>query len=347
MSLLPTSLPASRIPDPAQAPPLRWGILAPGGIARAFADALRKHTRQELVAVGSRSKERADAFASTFDIPKAYGDYQALVADPDVDVVYVASPHSEHRDQALLVIEAGKHLLVEKAFTRNAAEAGEVIAAARAAGVALMEAMWTRFLPGIDVLRQVIADGVLGRVTTLMADHGQYFDFDPQHRLYNPDLAGGALLDLGVYPVSFTSFALRNPSVDAAGGELAETGVDGQISALLSDENDAQALVNTTLWAQTPTTATVAGTIARAELTGPFYAPTELVLNARAGSVLPHDGGPIRGHEGLAYEAAHLAQLVADGSTESPLLPLDETLSIMALMDDIRARVGVRLPGED
>src|SRR6188472_1270908 len=198
MSLLPTSLPAPRIPDPAQAPPLRWGILAPGGIARAFADALRKHTRQELVAVGSRSKERADAFASTFDIPKAYSDYQALVADPDVDVVYVASPHSEHRDQALLVIEAGKHVLVEKAFTRNAAEAGEVIAAARAAGVALMEAMWTRFLPGI---------GVLGRVTTLMADHGQYFDFEPRHRLYNPDLAGGALLDLGVYPVSFTSFA--------------------------------------------------------------------------------------------------------------------------------------------
>jgi predicted dehydrogenase len=346
MSLLPTSLPTSRIPDAVQAPPLRWGIMAPGGIARSFADALRKHTRQELVAVGSRSQERADTFASAFEIPKAYGDYRALVADPDVDVVYVASPHSEHRDQALLVIGAGKHVLVEKAFARNASEAGEVIDAARAAGVALMEAMWTRFLPGIDVLRQVITEGVLGQVTTLIADHGQYFDFDPQHRLYNPDLAGGALLDLGVYPVSFSSFALQNPSLAAASGALAKNGVDGQISALLSDENDAQALVNTTLWAQTPTTAAVAGTTARAELTGPFYSPTELVVSARDGSVLTHDGGPIRGHEGLAYEAAHLAQLVADGRTESPLLPLDETLSIMALMDDIRARVGVQLPGE-
>ena len=225
-------------------------------------------------------------------------------------------------------------------------EAVQVIDAARTAGVALMEAMWTRFLPGIDVLRQVIADGVLGRVTTLIADHGQYFDFDPQHRLYNPDLAGGALLDLGVYPVSFASFALQNPGVGRRPRRVDRDrgGRADQRPAL--GRQRAQALVNTTLWAQTPTTATVAGTIARAELTGPFYSPTELVLNARDGSVLTHDGGPIRGHEGLAYEAAHLAQLVADGRTESPLLPLDETLSIMTLMDEIRAAVGVRLPGE-
>lgn len=344
MSLLPASLPTTRVPNPAGAPSLRWGILAPGGIARSFADALRKHTQQQVVAVGSRSRERADAFAAMFEVGKAYDDYRALVDDPDVDVVYVASPHSEHHDHALLAIEAGKPVLVEKAFTRNTTEAGQVVDAARTAGVAAMEAMWTRFLPGIDVLRQLIADGVLGEITTVIADHGQYFDYNPAHRLFNPDLAGGALLDLGVYPISFASFALVDPVLQAVHGDLTDTGVDAQVSAVLADANNAHALVSTTLRAQTPTTGAVAGTVAAATLTGPFYAPTELLITARDGSVLAYDGGPIRGHEGLAYEAAHLAELIAEGRTESPLLPLDETLRIMSLMDEIRAAVGVDYP---
>ncbi len=345
VSLLPDALPATRVPEPASAPPLRWGILAPGGIARAFADAVRTHTRQQLSAVGSRSRERAEAFAADFDVPRVHDDYRALVDDPEVDAVYIASPHSEHHEQALLAIAAGKHVLVEKAFARNAAEGTEIITAARAAGVLAMEAMWTRFLPATDVLRQLIADGALGDVRTVLADHGQYFDPDPLHRLFNPDLAGGALLDLGVYPVSFASFVMGRPDTITAVGELAMTGVDGQVSMVLT-AGHTHAVLNTTLFDRTPTTASVSGTNARAELAGDFYAPTELVVTARDGSVRTLDGGPIRGHQGLAFEAAHLAVLAAEGATESPLLPLDETLAILETMDEVRRQVGVRLPGE-
>jgi len=342
---LPVSLPTTRVPDPFTAPPLRWGILAPGGIARAFADALRSFTQQQIVAVGSRSLERSEAFAGEFGIEVAYGNYQALVEDPDVEAIYVASPHSEHREQALLAIAAGKHVLVEKAFTRNAAEAVEVLDAAKAAGVALMEAMWTRFLPGTDVLRRLLEDDVLGRVTTVFADHGQYFTPDPQHRLFNPDLAGGAILDLGVYPVSFASFVFGRPESITAVGTKAMTGVDGQLSAVLT-AGDAQAVVSTTLFAQTPTTAAVTGVNATASLAGPFYAPTTLTVTSRDGATLSHDGGPIRGHQGLAYEAAHFASLVRSGATESPLLPWAETLAIMQTMDEMRRQIDFQLPGE-
>lgn len=347
------ALPTSRIPDPATAPPLRWGILSTGGIARAMTDALTAQTRQQVVAVGSRSEESARAFADSFGIDRAHGSMQALLADDQVDAVYVASPHSEHHRQALAAITAGKHVLVEKAFTRTADEAAEVVAAARAAGVTAMEAMWTRFLPHIDVLRQLLADGALGEIRTVLADHGQYFDRDPVHRLFNPDLAGGALLDLGIYPVSFASMVLGTPTRITAAGTLAFTGVDGQVSMVLesagagtsgirtnADSPGAHAVLNTSLFGVTPTTASVAGTVARVELSGAFYAPGTLSYRHRDGGRLEVDGGPITGHRGLAYEAAHLAQLVADGRTESPLLPLDETVQILRTLDEVRRQVG-------
>ena len=195
---------------------------------------MSRHTRQRLVAVGSRSLDRAQSFAAAHGADRAYGSYDELVADPEIDAIYVASPHSEHRMQALLAIAAGKPVLVEKAFSRNAAEAGEVADAARAAGVPAMEAMWTRFLPQTDVIRQLLDDGVLGEVITVLADHGQCFDPDPAGRLFNPDLAGGALLDLGVYPVSFASFILGNPDGVSAAGSLTDTGVDAQASMVLT-----------------------------------------------------------------------------------------------------------------
>jgi predicted dehydrogenase len=344
------ALPISRIPDPATAPPLRWGILSTGGIARAMTDALTPHTRQQVVAVGSRSEESARNFAETFGIDRAHGSMEALLADEQVDAVYVASPHSEHHRQALAAIAAGKHVLVEKAFTRTAAEAAEVVAAARAAGVTAMEAMWTRFLPHIDVLRQLLADGALGEIRTVLADHGQYFDRDPEHRLFNPDLAGGALLDLGIYPVSFASMVLGTPNRITAAGTRAFTGVDGQVSMVLEnagvptsepgDSPGAHAVLNTSLFGVTPTTASVAGTVARVDLSGAFYAPGTLTYRHRDGGRLDVDGGQITGHRGLAYEAAHLAQLVADGQTESPLLPLDETVQILRTLDEVRRQIG-------
>jgi predicted dehydrogenase len=345
MSPLPSALPTSRIPDPATAPPLRWGILAPGGIAGSFVTALAAHTRQQVVAVGSRSAERAGAFAGRHGIERAYGSYPELVADPGVDVVYVASPHSEHRAHALAAIAAGKHVLVEKSFTRNASEAAEVIGAARAAGVLAMEAMWARYLPQTDVVRQLLADGVLGQIATVLADHGQYFVPNPAHRLFNPDLAGGAMLDLGIYPVSFASFALGTPETVTAIGSLTETGVDAQVSIVLA-VGAAQATLNTTLLGKTPTTAAICGTAARVELSGSFYAPGIVTVTAVDGTRLVRDQDPITGGGGLSYEAAELARCVAAGMTESPLLPLDETLSIMQTMDEVRRQVGVVLPGE-
>ncbi len=331
--------PVSRIPDPSQASPLRWGILGPGGIARSFVDALAKHTRQRVVAVGSRSAERAGAFAAAHDIRRAHGSYEALVDDPDVDVVYVASPTGQHHEHALLAIAAGKHVLVEKSFSRTAAEAAEMVAAARTADVVLLEAMWTRFLPHIDVVRQLVGDGVLGEIQTVIADHGQLLTPGAAPRLHSPELGGGALLDLGVYPLSFAALILGTPDSILAAGEMATTGVDSTISAVLRT-GGAHAVVTTTLTARTPTTASISGTAGRLEIAADFYTPAELVLTTQSGSVVREVDG-IRGHEALCFQAAHLAHLVEEGRRDSPLLPLVETVGIMATMDEIRRQVAV------
>lgn len=341
-----TSLPASRVPDPKLAPPLRWGILGPGTIARVLTGAVQKHSRQRVVAVGSRSSERAKQFAAEFEIPRVHTSYESLVTDPEVDVVYVATPHSHHHAQALLAIEAGKHVLVEKAFTRNAAEARDVADAARAAGVVVLEAMWSRFLPGADVLRQLLADGVLGEIVSVCADHGQLIGPDDAQRLHDPHLAGGALLDLGIYPVSFASMVLGPPQGVTASGSLTAAGVDESVRAVLR-VGEAEATVTTTLAERTHNTAQVIGDLARVDLPADFYTPVPLTLTSADGqSVRTADPGPILGHEGLVYQAAHLAQLIADGATASPLLPLEETINILATTDEIRRQLGVSYPGE-
>lgn len=330
--------------DPRSAPPLRWGVLGPGGIARTFAHAVLDHTQGELVAVGSRDQVRAEQFAAEFDIPTAHVGYEALVSDPRVEAVYVASPHSEHRAHALLAIAAGKHVLVEKSFTRNAVEAQEVVDAARAAGVFVMEAMWTRFLPHVVALRSVLARGDIGEVVTLIADHGQSFGHLPaSHRLHNPDLAGGALLDLGVYPVSFAHDILGVPDRIAATGSLTPTGVDGQITVALGYGERTQAALSTTLWSHTATTAMIGGTEGRIEIDGDFYRPTSFTVVRGDGSWWAYDR-EIDG--GFQYQVAEVARRVAEGATESPVITLDNTLEVMRTMDEIRRQIGVSYPGE-
>lgn len=216
-------------PPPREAPGLHWGVIGPGRIAASFVQALRAHTEQRVVPVGSRDAERARAFADRFGIPSAYGSYAEVLDDAWVDIVYIASPHSEHYTHALMAIEAGKHVLVEKAFTRDAGEAEQLIEAAHKQGVFCMEAMWTRFLPHMDVVRQVLDLGLLGEVRTVTADHGQFMSPDKDHRLFAPELAGGALLDLGVYPVSFAAMVLGPFASLAAVGDMTHTGVDGQV----------------------------------------------------------------------------------------------------------------------
>ena len=221
-----TTLPSSRIPDPIDAPAIRWGVLAPGGIAHDWAAALHARTASRVAAVGSRSLERAQAFAAEFGAERAHGSYEALVGDPEVDAVYVASPHSAHHDHAMLALEAGKPVLVEKAFARNAAEATAVIEAARARGLLVVEAMWTRFLPHLDVVRRCLEEGVLGEVVAVEADHGQLLHPDGPERMTEPALAGGALLDLGIYPIAFAHLALGGFTAVQATGTLIDTGVD-------------------------------------------------------------------------------------------------------------------------
>ena len=321
------------------APSIRWGILAPGGIARGFVSDLHNYTKMSAEAVGSRSMERATAFANEFGIPKAYGSYEELVSDPDVDAIYVASPHSEHFRHATLALNAGKPVLVEKAFTKTADEASELIELAKAKNLLLMEAMWTRFLPHMDVIRQLVAGGVLGEIKGVSGDHGQLMTQGPEHRLFNKALAGGALLDLGVYPISFASMILGTPLKIKTEGSLTETGVDEQLTSIFTYEN-ATAEIKTTLREKTPTVAKIVGTAARIEIDGDFYAPNSFTLIFADGRSEKFKNSFDGRQSGLAYQAAHFARLLVEGKTDSPLMPLSETLSIMQTMDEIRRQVG-------
>ncbi|MCB2177545.1 MAG: Gfo/Idh/MocA family oxidoreductase [Actinomycetales bacterium] len=337
------------VPDPMAAPPLRWGVLGPGGIAHKLADNVARFTSGEVVAVGSRSIERAERFAAELGVPQAYGSYEALVADPAVQAVYVASPHSEHRDHALLAIAAGKHVLVEKAFTLNAAQAEEVFAAARAAGVFVMEAMWTRHLPHVAAIHDAVARGEIGEVVSVLADHGQNMRrHPPTHRMHAVELAGGALLDLGVYPVSFAHDVLGAPDRVHATGSLTETGVDGQISIALGHGARTQSSLHTTLWAATANTAVIAGTEGRIAVARTFYGPTSFSVRRDDGTSWVYDrtvpAGPYGG--GFQYQAAEVARRVAEGATESERMTWQDTLDVMRTMDEVRRQIGLRYPGE-
>ena len=331
------------VPDPLEAPPLRWGVLGAGNIANSFASAVLARTRGEIAAVGSRSQSRGVAFAAAHGGGRVHDSYEALCADEAVEAVYVASPHSEHRDHALLAVEAGKHVLVEKAFTRNVTEAEEVFAAARRRGVFVMEAMWTRFLPHTAALQELVAAGEIGAVVGLSADHGQWFEHDPRSRLFDPALAGGALLDLGVYPVSFAHDFLGAPEEVTAVGSLTGAGVDSQVSAVLTYAGDVQATLHTTLLAKTPTAAAIWGTEGYVEVAGEFYRPTSFTVHRRGAE--PRHASYVEDH-GIHHEAAEVARRVAAGDTESPLMTWQDTVEVLRTLDEVRAQVGVRYPGE-
>ncbi|MFZ2058786.1 MAG: Gfo/Idh/MocA family oxidoreductase [Acidimicrobiales bacterium] len=319
--------------------PLRWGLIGSGQIASAFADDLTVTDSGRVVAVGSRSQESADRFADKFDIPNRHASYEALVADPAVEVVYVGTPHPMHYANALLALEAGKPVLVEKPFTMNADEARQLIDRARSQGLFLMEAMWTRCLPHIVEIGRLLADGALGDIVTVMADHGQFFPKDPASRLFARDLGGGVLLDCGVYPVSFASMVLGKPARVVALITPAFTGVDGQTSMLFGFASGAQAVLTCTSTARTPTRAAIVGTEARIEIDSFFYAPSTFTLIRRDGSATrfepPHEGN------GLHYEADEVARCLSAGLLESPLMPLDETLAIIETLDTVIAQAQI------
>ncbi|MFC0439472.1 Gfo/Idh/MocA family protein [Kutzneria buriramensis] len=314
--------------------PVRWGIMGTGGIAQQFATDLELTDSGKVVAVGSRSRASADNFADGFTIERRHASYADLAADPEVDAVYVATPHPMHHPNALLALNAGKAVLVEKPFTMNAEEARELVKVARANNVFLMEAMWTRFLPHMRKVRELV--GGLGDIVTVTADFGYGFPEEADHRLFAPELGGGALLDLGIYVVSFASMVLGTPSKIVSMIDPAFTGVDAQTSMIFGYDSGAQALLNCTLRGTSPTRATVVGTEGRIEIDSEFFAPTTVRL-------VPRDGSPTvfaSEHEGrgLRHQADEVARRLAAGETESPLMSLDESVSIMETMDAVLAR---------
>jgi len=324
------------------APGLRWGILATGGIAHSFTSDLTA-SGFTVSAAGSRSQPSADAFAAEFGIGHAHGSYDALVADDTVDAVYVATPHPMHHECALLAIEAGKHVLVEKSFTVNAGQARDLADRAAARGVVVMEAMWTRFLPHMVRIRDLIASGALGDVRTVLADHSQSISTDPGHRLQNPELGGGALLDLGIYPVSLAIDILGFPTSMTVNASMTPTGVDRQIALQLEHEGGRQSVLHSVLDTAGPNRAAILGTSAWIEIDPVWYTATSFTLYDHDGVVLERFEHPLS-TRGMEFQAWELERRAAGEPATS--LPIEETVAIMGVLDDARAQIGLRYPGE-
>ncbi|GAA4788231.1 Gfo/Idh/MocA family oxidoreductase [Streptomyces ziwulingensis] len=326
---------------------MRWGILATGGMAATFTADLVDLPDAEVVAVASRTEASAKAFAERFGIERAYGDWESLARDEDVDVVYVATPHSAHRAAAGLCLEAGRNVLCEKPFTLNAREAAELVALARRRGVFLMEAMWMYCNPLVRRLKELVDGGAIGELRTVQADFGLAGPFPPAHRLRDPAQGGGALLDLGVYPVSFTQLLLGEPADVTARAVLSEEGVDLQTGALLSWESGALASVHCSIVGGTANSATITGSKGRIDVPYGFFFPDHFVVHRDGRDPERYAADPADGpRASLKHEAREVMRAVRAGETESPLVPLDGTLAVMRTLDAIRDRVGVRYPGE-
>jgi predicted dehydrogenase len=323
---------------------IRWGILGTGWIAKKFAEGLSVLPDAEIVAVGSRAQETADAFGNAYGVPRRYASYEALVADPDVNVVYIGTPHPFHKDNALLSLEAGKAVLLEKPFTINAGEAEEVITLAREKGLFLMEAMWARYIPIVVKLRELLTEGAIGEVRMLTADLGFRSEFDPKSRLFDPELGGGALLDVGIYPISFASMVLGTPSRIVSLATMGQTGVDEQAGIVFGYDGGQLAILHTALQTSTVIEATVMGTEGKIRVHSPWFYGTALTLSieGREDEIisLPYEGN------GYNFEAAEVNERLREGKPESAVMGLDETLAIMQTLDAIRTQWGFKYPME-
>ncbi|UOE44359.1 Gfo/Idh/MocA family protein [Agromyces larvae] len=324
---------------------LRWGILATGGIAHMFTSDL-KLNGFDVRAVGSRRVESAQAFAAEFGIPNVHGGYEALVADPEVDVVYVSTPHPLHAANAELAVRAGKHVLIEKPFALNAVEAQRIADLAAEHGVLALEAMWTRYLPHMARIREIIAAGTLGELRTLIADHTQKLSDDPAHRINALELGGGALLDLGIYPISFSWDLFGEPVTIQSTATFKSTGADAQIATVFGYDGGRIATTLSASDAKGPNTATVLGTLARIDIDGVWYTPTSFRVVDADGTVLEEYVSEVRGR-GMHFQAAAAEQLVAAGELGGgSILSTAESVAIMGTLDTVREQIGLRYPGE-
>ena len=324
--------------------PIRWGILGTGAIAAAFATALRQVTDATLFAVGSRSQTSADDFAQTHDVVRAFASYAELAADPDVDVVYIASPHTAHFEHTMLCLGAGKHVLCEKPFALNSTQTEQMVALAKHNGLFLMEAMWMRFIPLIIELRRRIEASEIGQVRMIQADFGFRAPRNPHNRLFNPELAGGALLDLGIYPLAFSALLLGAPTEITSLANIGTTGVDEQSAYVLKHEGGELSVLASALRTQTSMSAWVYGTDGRIHLPKQFWRAKEMVLyrnEMEPESIhLPYTGN------GYQFEAQEVVDCLRAGKTESEIMPLRDSESLMGTMDTIRRQWGLTYPNE-
>ncbi|HEU4426691.1 MAG TPA: Gfo/Idh/MocA family oxidoreductase [Pilimelia sp.] len=319
--------------------PVRWGILATGWIAARFVEDLRLVPGAEVAAVGSRSPEAARAFAGTYGIPRAYGSWAELAADPDIDVVYVATPHASHYSAALTCLRAGRAVLCEKPFTLDRATSAELVDTARERGLFLMEAMWTRCDPAVLRVLELVADGAIGELTSVHASFGLAGPFAPAHRLRVRALGGGALLDLGVYPITIAHLFLGAPDHICAWAALTDEGVDENTGIVFGYNSGAVATLTCSIVGGLPTTAVITGSRGRVELAEPFFRPPSFTLH-RDGAEPEVVAWPVPGM-GYQFEAAEVQRCLRAGALESPLVPHAITLEVMGLLDAVRAQIGV------
>ncbi|WP_258805198.1 Gfo/Idh/MocA family protein [Pseudarthrobacter sp. NS4] len=341
---------ADQNPQSATGKTLRWGVIATGGIARSVAKDLALLADAELYAVSSRGQESADAFAAAYGFGKAYGDdgglhgYQQLLSDDAVDVVYVATPHAQHHEIVLAALKAGKHVLCEKAFTVNAREAGELIDAARSQKLFLMEAVWSRFLPSMQRAFDIAASGEVGEIQWVSADLGFPAPYSPTSRLWARQDGGGALLDIAVYPLLWALGTLGFPQTVSATGYVNDDGVDAQNAMTLGYSHGAQVQLTSSLLAHGPRIATVAGSLGFLQSVGSINNPRELTVvtgwDERRSEVFDVVG------KGYTYELREVTRCIQQGLTESPVMPLEDSLNTMRLFDGVRAQLGVSYPND-
>jgi predicted dehydrogenase len=331
--------PAVRVPGLRGGPVLRWGVLAPGEIAGDFAATVRRNTDQTVAAVASRSIERGRRFAERHGIERVHASYEALVADPDVDIVYVAAPHSEHVRLGLLAIGAGKHVLIEKPIATSASEAEAIAAAARAAGVFVAEAMWTRYLPQFDVLTQLLERGDLGMIRLATAEVGWAVDPETPSRLLDPELAGGVALDMGVYGYWFAQFAIGRPEWVRAVGSFTSSGVDQQAVVAIAGPEGRHAAVTTSMAVTASGLAGIFGTLGSARFLDPFVFPARFVVETAGERHEWADVGGLTGREALAWQTTAIARYIDQGRTESPVHGLDDAIAVLRTIDTVREQL--------
>ena len=323
---------------------IKWGILGPGAVSRLFAEGLRSAAGAQIEAVGSRSPERARRFASEFGVRHWYGSYTEMLRHPGIEAVYVGTPHSFHREHTMLCLEAGRNVLCEKPFAINAPQAKEMAEEARSRNLALMEAMWIRFLPALKRVVELIGEGAIGKVREVRADFGFRAEFDPGNRLFDPALGGGALLDVGVYPVTLAHMILGRPDTVEATARIGETGVDEESGARFGYEDGSGAVLTMSISRETSCDALITGAEGAISIPAPWWQSERFMLAHGSGKQKSFHLS-YRGN-GHTHQAEEFMNIIRMGKKESEIMPLDDSISVMESLDRIREISGLRYPME-